>query len=311
MFFKKHKKPPTIAEQSRRHAAPQVQRSVVVFSYHANRAPRPGAARRDVQASAARQRPVAPSGAWLGRVPQFLAIAAVSAVLLLSLRLDSNVNIVPVGDDKGQVFLRPLEEYEMAAAEEFASFANGNKLTVNTDAIATSLRSQFPELNAVSVSLPLAGSQPMVYVQPAVPRLILATANDGLFVLDSSGRALVPANQVTALDKLELPVVNDQSGLKVSTGKVALPQSTVTFVHEVMHQLADKGIVPSSLTLPAGVGELQLRMPGVGYYVKFNVYGNAREEVGAFLALKAQLERENRAPREYVDVRVDGRAYYK
>jgi hypothetical protein len=52
-------------------------------------------------------------------------------------------------------------------------------------------------------------------------------------------------------------------------------------------------------------------MNGVGYFVKFNLHGNAREEAGAFLAVKEYLESSHKTPGEYVDVRVENRAYYK
>jgi hypothetical protein len=306
MFF--HKKPTTPPERQRR-VVETPQRNAV-FSYHASRSPRQSAAVRSTQQAAPAVRKGPDYARWLKRLPTIAGGLVVLVLLVLSLHLSNQVQIVPIDPNKGQVFLRPLKEYETAAAKAFSGFANSNKLSINTEGIAAQLTTQFPELSTVSVSLPFIGSQPTVYIQPATPRIILSTAG-GLFVLDSSGRALITATQVQGLDSLHLPVVTDQSGLDIRLGKVVLPRSTVLFISEIVQQLQAKDLRAVSLTLPAGTNELHVRLDGVGYYTKYNLYGNAREEAGAFLALKQRLERDKKVPKEYIDVRVEGRAYYK
>jgi hypothetical protein len=66
-----------------------------------------------------------------------------------------------------------------------------------------------------------------------------------------------------------------------------------------------------SLTLPSGLSELDVRIKGQGYYVKFNLLGDGREEAGAYLALKSHLDAGHITPRQYIDVRVEGKGYYK
>jgi hypothetical protein len=133
----------------------------------------------------------------------------------------------------------------------------------------------------------------------------------GMFILDADGRALIAANQVSKLDKLDVPVVNDESGLPIETGKVVLPRSTVAFIGEVVGQHKAKDLKITSLVMPPGTNELHVRVDGAGYFVKYNLHGNAREEVGSFLAAKARLEVEKKTPGEYIDVRVENRVYYR
>jgi hypothetical protein len=311
MFGKKQS--PT--ERPRRAVQPAQQRSAV-FSYHANRTQRPGSVARD-RFTATETRPSEPALATIRlsrvakRAPQLLVLVAVAVLVLMNLRLDGQAKVEVVGASQGQVFLRSRQHYEAAAARAFSTPANSTKLTVNTSAITTRLQQEFPELQSVSITLPVVGTQPVVYIQPAIPKLILTTQTNGLYVLDESGRALIAGNDVPTLGKLMLPVVADQSNLDIDIGDIALPRSSVAFVDEVVYQLKAKDITVSSLTLPAGAGELHVRMEGVPYLVKYNLYGNAREEVGAYLALKKRLETERRTPKEYVDVRVERRVYYK
>jgi hypothetical protein len=228
----------------------------------------------------------------------------------LSLQLSSNPKVETVGTAGGQLFLRDREVYVQAARQAFTPLANGNKMTVNAEKISADLKKQFPELQAVSVALPIIGTQPKVYIQPAVPKLILVS-KDGMYVLDVNGRALISGNQVAKLTELGIPVVNDESGIGITTGSIALPKGTVNFVSEVVGQLKAKGLTVASMTLPAGTNEMYVKVDKVGYTVKFNLHGNAREEAGAYLAVKQRLDGQKKTPRSYVDVRVENKAYYQ
>jgi hypothetical protein len=119
------------------------------------------------------------------------------------------------------------------------------------------------------------------------------------------------AAKVAASVKEKLVVVQDQSALAVTAGASALPSDDIGFITEVIGQLAAKNLHVSSLVLPGGVRELDVRIEGAPYTVKFNLRGDARVEAGAFMAVKQQLERENKTPGSYIDVRVDNKAYYR
>jgi len=259
------------------------------------------------QEESARRRPKSP---WRTRLPMLAVLLAFALVAFVGLQLSSRAKVVPVGADKSHAFLRDVRVYEAAAQKAFTPALNSNKLTVDTAKIAADLQKQFPELKAVSVSLPVFGSQPTVYIQPTAPAMILAS-QDGLFVLDSNGRALISGNDVAKIGELDLPKVTDQSNLAIQVGQIALPSSTVAFITEVFGQLKAKGLTVTSFVLPSGTEELRTTIQGAGYYVKYNLHGDAREEAGTYLAVKARLDASHTAPHEYVDVRVENRAYYK
>jgi hypothetical protein len=311
MFSKKKR---TTSE--RRSLAPRsTVRSNTVFSYHANRAVRAGesqyrdAEREERQAEAARLGRKHQS--WLKRTSNVAVLLAILMVAAFCLQLNSKAKVVPVGTNESQkLFLRDKQVYSEAAQKAFTPWANSNKLTVNAQKVANDLKRQFPELQEVSVSLPVIGNRPVVYIQPAVPQLMLMAQN-GVFILDGNGRALISGNQVPQLSRLQIPSVSDQSGLSIQSGQIALPRAIVYFITEVTGQLKAKKVPIVSLTLPPGTNELHVKLDGTGYFVKFNLHGHARAEVGTFLATKQYLEQQHKVPREYIDVRVENKAFYK
>jgi len=234
------------------------------------------------------------------------------SLLGAGLQLGQQPKVVIVGDERGRIFLQDKSVYAQAVHRLFVSTPlNGNKVTINAAAITKELRRQYPELAGVSLSLPVFGHQPVVYLQPATPRLILSGQSGQSFVVDRAGRALLSTNRVGRLDDLKAPVVTDQSGLLMKAGETVIDSNSVAFISEVVGQLEAKGLVVSSLTLPQGTSELMVGISGAPYAVKFNIRGDAREGAGAFLAVKRHLDGQHIQPSQYVDVRVSGRAYYK
>jgi hypothetical protein len=241
-----------------------------------------------------------------------LIALVISSVNVLS--LSSNARILSLTDSGGNSFLHDKAVYQAAANQLFAgSIWNRNKITVNTARINQEMLKQFPELSSVSVTLPLLSKRPVVYIQTAQPALILAT-QDGSYIIDTSGKALLRAGSLPAGSQLTLPLVTDQSGLKVSINRQALSSDNVSFIQTVVAQLAARHFSVASAVLPVGTSELDVHLDGQPYTVKFNLQsgaGDARQQAGTFLATQAKLQSQNITPSQYIDVRVDGRAYYK
>ncbi len=311
MFSKKKSSDPT----NRTRMSRQIPREPV-FLYHSSRSIRTddkNDARRNRDKGEASLEERARSVTPRSRYPLTLVVAVLFFVAVaFCLRLNSNAKIVVIGDEAAasKIFLRDQKAYETAASTLFSGLLNRNKITVDTTKIAADMQKQFPELKAISISLPLSSPNPVVYIHPSVPELILV-ANGGLYLLDGNGRALITGNQVSDLDAFPAPVVVDESGLPVELGRIVLPEPTVTFIKEVVNQLQAKGITTTSLVLPQGTAELHVKVDGAGYLVKYNLHGDAREEVGAYIAAKERFEATGKTPGEYVDVRVVSRVYYK
>lgn len=250
---------------------------------------------------------------WLQRFGLIILCTVLVISLISVLSLSPNARILPLESGSAtniSSLPRSPAVYQAAASKFLAgSIWNRNKITVDTSKFNRQMMKQFPELASVSVTLPLLAHRPVVYLQPSQPALVLITSS-GSFVIDTRGKALLAADQSSAESKL--PQVLDQSGLRAELNHQVLSSDNVSFVQAVVAQLAAKQVTASSMVLPAGTSELDVHLAGKPYFVKFNLHNNdPRQQVGTFLATVASLQKKNTAPAQYVDVRVDGRAYYQ
>ena len=245
----------------------------------------------------------------LKRLIRVIVILGVVVLVGSNLLLSADAKVVMVA--ASNTFRDPAV-YQKAASDAFLSSKfNTNKVTVDAGGIRESLMKTFPELADVSVSLPLIGRQPVVYLEPSTSRLIVQTVVGEVFVLDDTGRAVAAGPVVDSLREAGLPEVKDENQLDVSLGSAVLPSTSVAFITEVAQQLKAKGVTIASLTLTNTPSELHVRLSEVGYYIKFNTRGDARVAVGSLLALKQYLESQHKTPAEYIDARIENRAYYK
>jgi hypothetical protein len=246
---------------------------------------------------------------WLQRIGLVILLLAVLASAVNILSLSNRSKVLPLTSGS-RGFLRPTATYEQAANRLLAdSIWNRNKLTVDSGRVRRELLKQFPELASVTVTVPLLAHRPLVYIQPSQPALLL-TATNGTFVVDSTGKTLLRADSLTS--PLSLPTLIDQGGLRLQLNHQALPAKQVAFIQTVIAQLAAKHFVVTTLSLPRATSELDVQLNGQPYSIKFNFQSDtARLQAGTFLATIAQLQKQGVTPAHYIDVRVDGRAYYQ
>ena len=249
---------------------------------------------------------------WRQRLGMFIAGVALIICVLYTLHLNAQPKVVSLTPGTNGYFLQPTDVYQKAAAKAFgASIFNNNKVTVNSVGIQKDLQRQFPELADVSVTIPLMSHRPIVYIAPTTPSLILR-GSTGSFVLDNNGQALLTTSQVANADKLGLPTVVDQGNLQIKAGDNALAGTEVSFIQTVIAELSAKHVDVESLTLPTAAYQLDVKPRGAGYYVKFNMHeATARQQTGTYLAVQSRLASQSITPATYIDVRLDGRAYYK
>lgn len=250
---------------------------------------------------------------WVQRFGLVVLLIAVVASLINVLGLSSDPKVEAI-NSSSQAVLTPEETaaYQKLAGNLFAgSIWNHNKITVNTTAISNDLLAKFPELDTIDITIPIAARRPIVYVGISPAALIMLEPN-GAYVLSASGRAVEKATSAKALNMPGLPIISDQSSLKIVLDHQVLTPEDIHFVQTVVGQLNAKGFGVASMTLPAQAEELDVYIAGQSYFVKFNLENSdPRQQAGTFLATIAQLKSQNITPSKYVDVRVDGRAYYQ
>lgn len=248
---------------------------------------------------------------WLQRVGLVVLLIAVLASVINVLTLSSNPKITILGEDGGSL-LQPTDVYQKAATEYLADSAlNKNKITIDASEVSRRMEAAFPELADVSVTVPLLAHRPVVYIEPTQPGLILQASN-GIFLIDTRGKAVLKGGSIGDFGSQDTPVVTDMSGLEVARNKSALPAEDVSFIQEIQTQLAAKQFKITSITLPPAASQIDVALEGQPYIVKFNLQSDtARQQAGTFLATINRLQQDKVTPAQYVDVRVNGRAYYQ
>lgn len=247
------------------------------------------------------------SSSFLARLPVWLLAAVVVVCVVKILALSTSPKVVVVGRSATAAsYLQSGGVYATAAQKLLAhSFTNRSKLTVNLDAVSRGLKYDFPELQDVSIGVPLVGNRPVVYIQPAVPSLVVETTH-GNYLLNGSGVVLAAVKHLPTA----VPLAVDQSGLVPSLGKRLLPAATLSFMQVVSYQLAAAHLSLTTFVLPAGAPyELDVRVGGEPYVVRFSLEASALTQSGAAIATIQQLG--STVPSTYIDVRVPGRVYYK
>lgn len=249
---------------------------------------------------------------WLKRSGYVVATIVIAGCIISALTVAVQPRIVAT-NNTSTIDARTMSVYEQLAADYIASsFWNRNKITINTAGMTQAILQQRPELTDVSVTLPLAGRKPIVYVTPSQPAFRLHSAH-GSYVVDSRGVALAREADAAYISDLQtLPVLADQTGLPVTVGQPYISSEQAQFMQTVAKTLLAKGFAVSEFGLPPVVGrELDVRITDVPYYVKFVMDGDTvGQQAGTFLALHNHLSKQQITPSQYVDVRVPGRAYY-
>lgn len=303
-MFKRSKKPDSPGRQPQRQVTPRDQQTV--FSYRAARKSQETKENRQPEMMKQRMR----SMRWLtlDRVKAIAFIVLVFGALIYISWLNTTPKITILGSSN-EALLQNIAVYRQAATKLLTeSVTNRNKLTLNEGGIADKLEAMYPELASVTVQVPLLGHNPQIVLESAPLDLRLQTSTGQVFILAASGKAMA---EVSNQSYSGIPLINDQSGLPVHVGSVALPNTDVAFIQTVTSQLVASHLAISSLTLPQATSELDIHLNGRPYLVKFNLEADAKAQVGTYLAVNKYLTSLNIIPSQYVDVRVPGRAYYK
>lgn len=311
MKFRKAKSVPA-AKPGRQRVSRHAAERPSAFSYYSRRSDELQMTGRQIARTETAEHARAASRYWRQRFGLATLLITSLGCLIYVSTLSTQPRVIVMTSSSGAAVLQDQQVYAAAATKILeSSVLNRNKITVSTNSLADHLAAQFPEIDSIHVGLPLLTHRLTITISNAQPVLILATAN-GSYALDAGGTALLTGAQLASLSSLNLPLVTDDSALKVSLRHQALSSDNVNFILTVMTQLQARKLVVDSLTLPAGTSELDVRLKGQPYFIKFNLASNSsRQQVGTLLALYDSLQSQAQTPGQYIDVRVDGRAYYK
>jgi len=312
LFFKKSEKDSSSDVTGRRKLIQRSDTSANAYFYHSNRTIDTEATKRQTLRHAFEPKKVSHLLSY--SIERFgllivIIVAAISLFNIMSVSPNSKVVLL----NQNQIgYLHTAADYQKAVNKLLSNtFTNNNKITINTNGISAALEQQFPELSDVTIKIPLIGRNIIIYLTPNKVILALSTNNGAIYAIDANGQVLGQINS-TYVNTHQLTTVQDSSNTSVKVGQLLLSSDSVSFMQTVLFQVEQKQLTISKLVMPAGENELDLYLAGRSYFIKFNLDdNNPLQEVGTFLAVQHNLQEKGITPSQYIDVRVDGRAYYK
>jgi len=270
------------------------------FSYYAGDAPR----KQDNVKARARVEKKADFFKRLRLLPTLIALGAIVLSIVYSTTLSTTAGIKYAGEQSlyhGTAYYKKNIETILSS-----SIWNRSKLTINTGRTETALLKAFPEFDVATVTLPVVGRRPTVTIHVRQPIMILASGGKG-YVLDRTGSIVALAEDLLSSTREKLPVLQDQSALTAAPGQRAMTSDSVAFILNALAQFKDKQLAVTSITLPVVPNEIDFRLKDTNYYIKTDATGDARIQIGAYLAARDN----GLSASEYVDVRVEEKVFYK
>lgn len=288
-----------------RRQSANVQHSGPVYSYYSSRSEQNSGGKHRILGRLEKSKIVK----WWHHIPSIIASVAIVGSIGYLLALNTNPKIIQSGSNNN-MFTWDINTYQIAAHKLFEqSFLNKNKITVNISGISRSLKRQFPELDEVTITMPFFSHRPLVYILSSSPSMVIDN-KIGTYILNNRGIVIKNALQVPQMTHMNLPKVTDNSGLDAEVGKGLLQAEDVKFIVVVFEQLSTLKQKIKSITLPTTANELDVAFSNQPYFVKMNMRGDPKEQVGALMAATSKLKQGSR-PRQYIDMRVSGRVFYK
>ncbi|HEX8182081.1 MAG TPA: hypothetical protein VF575_00590 [Candidatus Saccharimonadales bacterium] len=289
-------------------------RSNQAFSYYSQRSPEAGnTGRRDPTDMVSERRSQQDTSLFARhRSLSLVVLCLIVLALAYALSLSGRSKVILMEDAATAYFLQDANIYQQSVQQTLGqSIFNRNKLTINSSSVRLELLNRFPEIKNVSVTLPIVGHEPQIYIEPYRPSFILTTTSSNAFLLDTTGRALATTSQIANIEQLRLPTIEDKTGIDVKLGSRALPSTTVLFAQTILAALDAEDVSVTSLVLPPAAYELDVYIAETPYYVKFNLQNDPLQQAGTYLATRQRLTTDKVTPGQYIDVRVPERAYYK
>ncbi len=241
----------------------------------------------------------------LKRLPIYLSIFVIGVSVMYCSILGNTVSVV-----LPDTTLYSKEFYtSQVGAVLNSSVFNHSKLTLNIRAFKAAIQAKLPEVSDVTVSIPLIGRKPIVGLSIIPAQYLLSLPDASSYIVGATGVVLANARGLASSSYSNLQVLQEDVPLKVNVGKAIMTETDINFIQTVAANLHSAGQTVSSLELPVGASELFVHLKGESYVIKFALNRDARQQVGAYLAVKNKLG--GNVPMSYVDVRIGERVYVK
>ncbi len=199
----------------------------------------------------------------------------------------------------------PLERLRTEVAEELGHHLGwGNLTTLDTEALGSRIKQREPLLNKVIVTRNWPHSI-AIRVEERTPGLIWQTG-ELRYLVDSEGVVVGEADT----SPTDLAVVLDRTNLPVKVGDRVVAERFITFIIDLRRLMPATKLSIKSLAVPETTTEVFVTTDK-SYVVKFDTTRPATDSITALNRVLTELARVGKVPAEYIDLRIENRAYYK
>jgi hypothetical protein len=233
-----------------------------------------------------------------------VTVAGIFALYVLVSQLVASVNVRVVGaapftSQQMQPYRAAVEAYYAARPVERLRFL------LNEGDFLKNLQAMNPDVEFVHVDQGSKLGEALLTITPREPIARWKTGGKREYV-DASG--VVFAKNYFTDPKVE---IRDNSGLQTAGTQVVTSHRFLAFVGRVIGYAAHEGYTVKTVTIPAlTTRQVRITLQGVGQYYTFSVDRPPAEQVEDMIRITSYLKTHGIAAR-YVDVRVEGKAFYK
>ena len=209
----------------------------------------------------------------------------------------SGVELLPAADKAR--YSQAIDSYFAARPAERLRFLT------NQQALISHMEATDPEVQSVKIEPGEGLGDALITIVPRTP-IARWSINGGNQFVDGNGVVFTRSY----FDSPELRIT-DNSGLQADTAESVTSQRFLGFVGLVVGLAKDNGLVVNRVSIPPLTAkQLNVKVRGVHPYFKLSVDRSAGEQVEDMSRIVRYLKRKHISP-TYVDVRIEGKAFYR
>jgi hypothetical protein len=174
------------------------------------------------------------------------------------------------------------------------------------------LKNKFPEIAQARPVVPLGGRNLLVVITVSEPFAYVSSGSD-TGIINSEGVLVVKNSQSVPEDLLKLRFTVPQSNFDI--GSRILTSSEVELLKLLESEMNTLEFTDKSnasirdVLFNVADGQLEARLKSKPFFIKLSSISEGTLQVGGAKATLRQLDRENKLPTQYIDVRVPGRVF--
>jgi len=178
-----------------------------------------------------------------------------------------------------------------------------NILFFNNSKTKNEILAKFPEIKSLEIYKGIPNAIKIVIVERE-PKMVWQVGDDK-YMISSQGEVM---RKIFNEDISKLPLIIDKKSIRVVPGDVVVSPNFIAFISNVNDNFFTiVNIKPTYFEVTETTFDVNLYTE-VGFYVKLNSLRSSKKQIES---LKTILVEKRQEVKEYVDLRIDGWAYYK